>query len=125
MWRVLMLLTILFVFQIIAIKFFLYWSVWWFDIPMHILGGVAAGLLSVTLYHFYLSRRQTSQSKPPLFLVTLAGVFIFGIFWEIWEYSFGLTLDLFGNYRLDTVKDISADLLGGCLAYRYFLLKIK
>jgi hypothetical protein len=107
----------------IALTFFLFWRWWWFDIPMHILGGFVLGLIFLTLYHFFPVFRSFQINPNELFLGMLSGVLIAGIGWELFEYYGGLTFDTLDNYQLDTIKDVLMDLSGSLIAYRYFCWK--
>ena len=93
----------------LAIGYSLYWRFWWFDIPMHILGGVWAGFCAAWL----LARREESFSLAWCIALTL----FVGIAWEIFEYSEGIAMPQYLSYPLDTVKDIFMDLLGAVLAF--------
>lgn len=92
----------------LAIAHSLYWRLWWLDIPMHVLGGVWAGLCGAWL----VARRGHSFSIIGCVAFALA----VGVAWEIFEYSVGLTDSPFMSYQLDTAKDILMDCVGGFLA---------
>ena len=109
LWAQLLTAFILAAFTWFAIWFFLYWRFWWFDIPMHILGGVWAGLCAAWL----LARRDENFSLAWCIGFTLA----VGVGWEIFEYSEGIAMPQYLSYPLDTVKDIFMDLLGAVLAF--------
>jgi|SRR3989344_3070127 len=95
----------------LAMKFHWYFSIWWFDMPMHFLGGVFIGLLSLAIF-----------PRRPV-LTAFLGVLAIGALWEIFEFS----LDTFITYNphnlLDTLSDIAFDLTGGLSAALYFLSK--
>ncbi|OGG57710.1 hypothetical protein A2853_00550 [Candidatus Kaiserbacteria bacterium RIFCSPHIGHO2_01_FULL_55_17] len=93
----------------LAIGYSLYWRFWWFDIPMHILGGVWAGFCAAWL----LARRDEIFSLVLCIVFALA----VGIGWEIFEYSEGIAMPQYLSYPLDTVKDIFMGLLGASLAF--------
>lgn len=86
-----------------AVTDFLYWHYEWFDIPMHLLGGLSIGVLLVGFLY---------RHRPLLFVVLLA-LAIIG--WEIFEYYFGIPRE--ANYAGDTVQDLILGTLGGSIAY--------
>lgn len=94
----------------VAVTHFLYWRIWWFDIPMHILGGVWAALFAawITVY------RGGAISLPLCLLFAL----LTGIAWEIFEYSEGITNAYHFNYTTDVFKDVVVGLLGGIAGWQ-------
>lgn len=83
---------------------FFYWRYDWFDVLMHLLGGVT---IAVFLIGFFVTKRHASL---------IAAFFVLVIAWEVFEYVYGLPRE--ANYALDTVADLVLDVLGGALAYR-------
>jgi RsiW-degrading membrane proteinase PrsW (M82 family) len=104
--------------HLLGLHFYLYWTVWWFDVLMHFLGGFWVGFTALWLYHFV--------GKPPRhnrdLAVALLAAIIVGVMWELYEYTTGVTFSLVG-YRLDTATDLAMDLVGGYCAFRYVLYK--
>lgn len=93
----------------VAVSFYLYWRLWWFDIPMHAIGGLWAGLCAA----WFLARRE----KPFSLAWCLGFAFVVGIAWEVFEYSEGIAAPYFLDYPLDTLKDLTADLVGAAAGY--------
>jgi len=96
-----------------ALKFYWYQAIWWFDMPMHFLGGVVALLLSVYLLYSWIS----SKTFLKRFIIAIIAVLIIGVCWEIFEYIFnniiaGIQFDL-----LDTLSDIFFDTLGAIAGF--------
>lgn len=116
-----------------ATKFNVYWILKWFDIPMHILGGMMVGFFGLTALDYL-----TDYLKAPTFAIderssinkmkclwVMGFVLLVGVVWEIVEMSFGLG-GLSSAYRLNTIKDIFDDLLGGALSiiiWRFLFVK--
>ena len=50
-------LSVLAALHFIALSLYLYWQVWWFDIPMHLLGGFTVVLGIHTLADLRIVRR--------------------------------------------------------------------
>jgi len=105
-----------------AVAFFFYWTYWWFDIPMHFLGGVAVGLFSLWIFGFDGGKRRPLSSGRAL-LIALVGSLAFGLAWEYFEYANGITFNTIGNYPLDTIKDLLVDVCGGYVSHLYFLAR--
>ena len=96
-----------------AMKFHWYFTIWWFDMPMHFLGGIFIGLLALAF----------SPRRPVL--TAFLSVLMIGVLWELFEFS----LDTFITYNphnfLDTFSDLVFDLVGGLTASLYFLYNYK
>ncbi len=98
----------------IALENYFYWIYWWFDILLHTLTGFVLGLLIV----FILYRLFHSISSRSVLFLTIAGVLIVAIVWEIFEYVNGFALT-HGSYILDTIGDILFGLIGAYIAIKY------
>lgn len=98
-------------------KFYWYSSIWWFDMPMHFLGGFWVGLLFLLM--FPLRNFSTKQIFEAIF-----GVLFIGILWEIFEIVVNdYTIQMPFN-TLDTVSDICFDLAGSIFSVLYFYKRI-
>ena len=86
---------------------------WWWDILLHFLGGLWFALLGA----FLLSRIGVRVRLLHCLGLALA----IGLAWEVFEYIFDLGGSVFMSYRLDTIKDIVDDVLGG--GFAYFLIE--
>lgn len=104
-------ITTLAVIDFLAIQFSLFWVYWWFDIPMHMLGGatVALGYQS----RFMLKRVVTELSFT--LPATILFVMAVGVSWEIYEYVVGAIVPF--GYAFDTIKDLTDDFIGGIIGY--------
>ena len=127
--RVLLILLILimgiFIVNMIAIQYYLYWRIFWFDIPMHFLGGFWLGLGALWLY--FLSGRFKDvpyKHRTPAYVVTLAVVaaLVFGGLWEVYELGIDVFIRLSDTYDVqDTTGDIIMDILGALVSAWYFI----
>lgn len=115
--RLAYLVFFIFLVNFFANKFYWYYSIWYFDMIMHFLGGFWLGL--VYLY-FFSPRGSFSKSilQASLFVLLL------GLGWEVFEF-------LVNNYIaqnpfdiIDTTSDIFFDLAGGVLAILYCFKKL-
>lgn len=110
----------------VAIYFYLYYELWWFDILMHFVGGFWAVLFFLWLFVFSGAFLLDVERKNPAILFFLATSFIVivAVFWEIFELKFGLTSLNDFDYIQDTVSDIFSAFAGGLLASLFFFRKV-
>ncbi len=94
----------------IAGHLFLYWRLPWFDIPMHLFGGMVVALGFFALRDLRLFR--DSFLRPVVVVALVLGV---ALIWELFEVVIGMPID--AGYVLDTGTDICMGLLGGYLGY--------
>ncbi|MDB5237755.1 MAG: hypothetical protein JWM46_25 [Candidatus Kaiserbacteria bacterium] len=105
-------LAIVYVYSLYAGFFF---SIWWWDIPMHIGGGVLAGLIGAWFSIIFSGRVSL--------LSIFAGVIVLGVAVEALEYALGFTYSPFMSYPVDTAKDLVDDLVGGVIV-GYLLARV-
>lgn len=103
--------SILTVVHVISNEFFLYWRFWWLDMPVHVLGGVVAGLGLFVVRDLRLVR---SYQQVKLWQVLLL-VLILSLFWEVYENLIGRTV--LATARFDTFLDLLMGQVGGAIAY--------
>jgi hypothetical protein len=110
--RVAILIVLIFIANTLAMKFYWYYSIWWFDMPMHFFGGFWLSWTAVWLL-------LKLKLKPGLIKVMI-WVLMIGAGWEIFEIlAHNVPLGEPINY-LDIFSDICFDLAGG-LAATFFL----
>jgi hypothetical protein len=100
-----------------AIKFHWYYSLWWFDMPMHFLGGVWIAML-ITWY--LADENFTIESVGRVIL----GAFIVGLAWEVLELLLNEQFVQNAYDLPDTLSDIFFDLSGAFTAVFYVALRI-
>jgi hypothetical protein len=93
-----------------------FWRFWWFDIPLHLLGGIAVGLFGAWVL--------TVRELPISFLFCVAMALGVGVAWEIFEYASHMGGSAFMGYTVDTIKDLVDDVLGGTMA-AYISLRME
>ena len=101
----------------VALTFYFYWQLWWFDIFMHFLGGIAVGLMASWAFVAFHERGRIPLNRLSLFIVIVVGLFLVAGLWELFEYRFDLYDTL--RYRADTSLDVAMGLLGAILSYVY------
>lgn len=107
----------LFVTHVIATELYLYWSVWWMDIVMHLLGGIWLACAWRSLIDFeYLSEKWWSVK----FMVPI--LFFLMILWEV----FGIYVEqgFKAGYVTDTVGDLLCGIVGAVVGY-YLLRRLQ
>lgn len=109
------LLYIIATLHIAALYFFWYWSVWWYDILVHTLGGVWIG--GMALFILLGKGGEKRNSLFMRFFLPLVATALIGILWEAYEWNVDqIILFRFQGDMIDTLSDIGADISGGFIA---------
>jgi len=90
-----------------AQTYFLYYTIWWFDILMHFLGGLWVSLIAVWFYKAFTRGKSNSRKA---YLISVVAILLVGISWEVTEVLFDIAPP--GSYVLDTSLDLLMDILG-------------
>jgi hypothetical protein len=103
----------------VASFFYFYWTLWWFDIFMHFLGGF--WIASVCLWIFYSNyfRQSSRPSRVRLFVFAVLSSIVLGLAWETFELVAGIIL--FPEYIPDSSLDMVMDTIGGVFAYLFYI----
>ena len=117
--------------HILGIGLDLYHIIWWYDIPMHILGGAWIAFVFVNLFCKKWRVVDYSRNKLMVLVAILGSVALAGVFWEFYEYLSDVYLlkihPLFyaPNHLIlpDTLKDLLNDIIGGLGTSLVFLFK--
>ena len=104
--------------HLLALEFFFYWRLWWFDLLVHLVGGILVGLCAGVFVLFPRKRTKT------IFLSVVGTALIVSVLWELFEYHFGLTF-VSNNYVFDTVSDIVLGFVGGEIAANVIVRYLK
>lgn len=93
---------------------FLHWYdlVWWFDMPMHFLGGMAVFYLSALLW---LPARKWVSNGRFLYEGVITAL-LFGVLWEALELYLHITYGSPYFVLMDAISDVCFDLAGALLA---------
>lgn len=97
------LFSVLAIINLLSMKFFWYQAIWWFDMPMHFIGGFTTLLLLT--YIFYEKIQFDFLFYRKIILLMLGAVLV-GLLWEVFEYVFN---NIIAGVEWDIV-DTSADL---------------
>lgn len=109
----------------LALNFYLYWTIEWFDILMHFLGGawVGFGMLYILSIFGFWDNQISRKQEFLIFINLILSLLVIGLTWELWELFVGFSDRL--NDRIDTILDIIMDLIGCLTAFYYGRLKTK
>ena len=115
--RLASIVTFIFAINYVSMKFYWYFSIWYFDMPMHLLGGFWVGLASIYIFSL-------KEFNFKFILKVLICVLLIGFFWEIFEILVDKSITQDSFNILDTTSDMFFDLAGGGLSIIYFLKRI-
>ena len=107
-----------------ALMHHLYFSVWWFDIPMHFSGGVLVSIVGIWVLAQFFPATILGSSSYPLLLQVILFAVIVGTVWETFELIFKLTYTDPLIYIADTAKDMTLDIIGACAGYAFGLWQL-
>lgn len=110
------LMFFIFVMNIFALKFYWYFSIWYFDIIMHSLSGFWVGVFFLYVFE----RRKLVAPDTNLFTKVILATFIIGIIWEVYEFYIFQHIGMMPFDIFDTLSDIFFDLLGVLMSILYF-----
>lgn len=101
--------------HLIGVHFSLYWTLSWFDLLLHTLGGLFLSLVTALFFR----RRSGAFPSRSVFLRTLIlATLLVGIGWEVFEYA--LDVAFAGkHYAVDTTTDLLADFAGALLGFLF------
>lgn len=132
-------LIIIIIIYILSIIYLWYDKFWWFDTPMHIIGGIwicALFLNIVQKQKFNFLDINFKISKQNFLLIILyivipiGFVAFIGVLWEFYEFFTDVVIlkkyvfnDAPGYILFDTLKDLFNDMLGGILFLIFYNLK--
>jgi len=102
-----------------------YWVYSWFDIVVHILGGLWVASVFLWLSSYLGEINSMKEYKVKSFLIALVSGLLVGVVWELSENLGGITFINLDGYGLDTAFDLVNGALGAILAYFYFVKKKK
>lgn len=95
-----------------------YWIMWWFDMPMHFLGGFFSAVLIMLFFYRRLRYIDTVNTTRAL-LYLVAGTVVLGLVWELHEVvverAIPAGMDIVSF--VDSISDLFFDTAGGLLAY--------
>ncbi len=121
----LIVLVALIALHLISSYFSWYWSYPWVALIVHILGGLWIGLIFLWFAAYLNQINSMIEYKTKSLLIALVSSALFGILWELVENLANITFINDAGYGLNTATDILMDVIGGILAYLYFIKRSK
>lgn len=111
----------------LALQLYLYWTVDWFDIVMHTLGGFLISIFVLFVVISYSDFENLKRHRIFIVSLIIGLTLVVGLTWELWEIFVGFTDTL--KDLGDTVLDVIMDTVGAILAIiysrKYLWTKIK
>lgn len=106
----------------LADYFHLYFILWWFDMPMHFLGGFWVGGMALWFYFFNtrVNNKLTAFNRAKKLIFYLAAVMAVSLIWELFEFSLDTFVVSRTNDIIDTLSDLFMDALGATSMFVYF-----
>lgn len=92
----------------------LYERFWWFDIPMHLLGGILIAISVISVLNYFEKEKMLTLNSLALkILIIISVTALFAVSWEVMEYL----SDFYGSTNLqaslsDTMKDLCMGIIG-------------
>jgi hypothetical protein len=119
-------LIVVFVLHTLASYFYWYFTIPWFDLLMHFIGGVTVAIFSFwILYKNYIVWLEDGRLWKA-FRVTILMVLVIALLWELMEFS------VQGLFRVkvladvpDSISDVALGLVGGVFGHFYILSKYR
>lgn len=115
--RIISIIFTILILNTMAMKFHWYFTIWWFDMPMHFLGGFWLGLLIFWLL-------KIKEISLPEIIKIIIGFLVIAFGWEIFEISIDKIITKNPFNTLDTISDIFFGLSGVLFSLWYLDKKI-
>lgn len=113
-----------------ALFFHWYRLFWWFDMPMHFMGGFFCVWLVLYIYAKFFNNKQSSNDddfvlNTHIIKKALVWAFIIGLGWEWFEWGTDLYTKAGDMHMLDSYSDLFFDMAGAFSAVLLIRLKGK
>lgn len=115
-------LILVYVLHVSGSIFGFYNDIWWYDIMMHMLGGIGIALSA----YWFLKTISKNEIDKNIGIKVIVLTIVAGLLWEGIEAYYDIASAPIGSgaYYFDTVKDLIDDTIGGFIAL-FFINKIK
>ena len=119
--------AIVLVIHILATVLGFYETFWWFDIPLHFMGGIAVAISAYYLLEDFGNRQKFHNQFIPLqILILIAFTALAAVLWEFMEFTFDIAFHTHMQQGLlDTIKDMAVGISSGGLTTILLTLKLK
>lgn len=78
---------VVFIFHYTALTLYFYWTISWFDILMHLMGGFLMGLIGMFIL-IKTQKEEVFKHKKVSLMLVLSFALIIGLGWELWKLFF-------------------------------------
>jgi hypothetical protein len=120
-----LILIILIGLHLLGSYFSWYWSYPRFEIIIHVLAGVWAGSVFLWLASYLNQINSLKEYKVKSLLIAMISAALIGVVWELLE-NFGHLASVDAtSYKFNTAMDILNDVIGGIVAYLYFIKRTR
>ncbi len=97
----------------LAQYYYWFWTMRWFDMPMHFVGGMWLAGVAIW-WRFFSGKFPDARIELPNFLAWGVGAaFLVGLAWEAYESVVAILTKGYINAMPDTLSDLVLDILGG------------
>lgn len=117
----LLILGILIALHVIGSYFSWYWVYPWFDILVHIFSGLWVGLVMLWLALSLGEINSMREYMIKSLLIAVISALLVGVVWELVENFSQVVFVNASGYAFDTILDLLNDVIGGLLAFLYFV----
>jgi hypothetical protein len=118
---------VFFINKILEVFFDIYVLYPWFDIPMHLIGGIAIGISGVLGLQVLQEKNYIEIKKKNIYILYIMFIVFFAaIFWELYEYIWDSMF--FTQYQQgigDTVLDMFLGVVGGIIVGVFYSKKVR
>jgi len=121
MWVIAMLGLFLAVMNGVAIYFHFFYFYWWFDIPMHVIGGLWLAFLALAYYYSPRFSEPKQHGDPSVLIIGVLFAFVVGLSWELFEFSLDKFIAFAPHNMSDTLNDLLNDMIGAVFASEIFV----
>lgn len=111
--------------NLLAMQFYWYGMLWWFDMPMHFIGGFWTGLVVLFIYKFKKTTVNDIEHPRKLLVISVIGTLLIGVGWELFEFGLQHFTLIELARPVDSLSDLCFDLAGGIIAFTYFIFSYK
>lgn len=119
-WFLVLLIFVIGAAHATALRYHLFYTYWWLDIPMHILGGFWVSLFALWYHVVFRHHEERGRDKRKMLIHALSVTFSIAIGWELFEYAMNAYIVLSRYDMMDTLKDLLMGIIGAIIGAQIF-----
>ena len=120
-WILIALIFVIGIVNATALRYHLFFTYRWLDIPMHLLGGLWVSLFVLWYYFIIRHHKVRIRGKHGAFTLALSATFTVAVGWELFEYAVNAYVVLYSYDMMDTLKDLLMGMIGATIGARIFI----